>query len=135
MRTRTFAALVLAGGLLWPLAAHAGVSVNVNIGPPAVLLPPAPPALVVVPGTAVYYAPDVSVNLFAYRGRFYSFHEGGWFYATSHRGPWTAIAVDRVPGPVVAVPVTYYRVPPPGHARAHGGAPFCPPGQAKHGRC
>lgn len=135
MRTRTLAAFGLAAGLLWPLDARAGVNVNVNIGPPPIVLA-APPALVVVPGSTVYYAPDVSINLFSYRGRFYSFHDGAWFYATSHRGPWAAIAIERVPRPVVAVPVTYYRVPP-GHAKKmHGaGPPHCPPGHAKQGRC
>ena len=134
MRTRALVALAFAGGLLWPLAAQARVDVHVNIGPPPIVLA-APPPLVVVPGTAVYYAPDVSVNLFTYRGRYYSFHEGAWFLAPSHRGPWAAIAVGRVPAPVLAVPVTYYRVPPPGMRHVGGGPPHCPPGHAKHGRC
>jgi len=130
MRTRIFAGLALAGGLLlWPLAAHARVDVSVNIGPPPIVLA-APPPLVVVPGSPVYYAPGVSVNLFSYRGRYYSFHEGAWFLAPSHRGPWRVVAVGAVPPPVLAVPVTYYRVPP-----GHGPGRPCPPGHAKHGRC
>ena len=37
---------------------------------------------------------------------------------------------------LLAVPVTYYRVPPPGRMKhVGGGPPHCPPGHAKHGRC
>jgi hypothetical protein len=73
--------------------------------------------------------------VFVYGGRYYSFHNGYWFHAGHYNGPWAHIKTERVPGPVIAVPVTYYRVPP-GHAKRHeeGGA-HCPPGQAKKGRC
>ncbi len=133
-----------------------GVKIGVNIGvpvpppvviaaPPTVVVttPPPPvivtaPQLVVVPGSAVYYAPNASINFFVYGGQYYSFHEGGWFVATTHGGPWSAVARERVPQPVLAVPVTYYRIPP-GHAKKMGRdeAPGrgCPPGLAKQGRC
>jgi hypothetical protein len=133
--------LLLTAGLFVPLSAQAGVNVDVNIGLPA---PPpivvaSPPRVVVVPGSPVYYAPDASVNLFVYGGRYYTFHEGAWFVGPKHSGPWTFIAVERVPAPVVAVPVKYYRVAP-GHDKGPQGAPgpqgpHCPPGQAKKGRC
>jgi hypothetical protein len=114
-------------------AAEAGVNVNVNIGPPAPppIIVSSPPRVVVVPGSPVYYAPDASVNLFVYGGRYYTFHEGAWFVGPRHVGPWTFIAVDRVPAPVVAVPVKYYRVAP----AAPPSVGHCPPGQAKKGRC
>jgi hypothetical protein len=126
-----------------------GVKIGINIGVPApppvvVTAPPppvivtAPPQLVVVPGSTVYYAPNASINFFVYGGQYYSFHEGAWFVATTHGGAWSAIARERVPQPVLAVPVTYYRVPP-GHAKKMGRdeAPGrgCPPGLAKQGRC
>jgi hypothetical protein len=87
----------------------------------------APPRLVVVPGSPVYYAPSLSVNFFAYEGRYFTFHQGAWFVASGHSGPWSHVAVERVPRPVLAVPVSYYKVPP-GHAKQHGGPP---PGHAK----
>jgi hypothetical protein len=107
--------------------------------PPVVVTPFPPvvttlPPLVVVPGSPVFYAPGVSMNFFAYGGRYYSFHQGGWFVATSHGGPWTAIAVKKVPRPVLAVPVAYYKVPP-GHAKKMSHEHGCPPGLAKQGRC
>ncbi len=69
-------------------------------------------------------------NFFAYGGRYYTFHEGAWFVATTYGSPWETIAPARVPRPVLAVPVAYYKVPP-GHAKKMG----CPPGLAKQGRC
>jgi len=113
------------------------------VAPPApvVVVPPvAPPVivrapqLVVVPGSPVFYAPGVEMNVFAYGGRYYSFHHDRWFVAPRPGAPWVAIAPGRVPQPVLGVPVAYYKVPP-GHAkkidRGHG----CPPGLAKQGRC
>lgn len=131
-----------------PVAAD-NLSIGINIGvpspPPVLVAPPpppvvlvAPPHLVVVPGSSVYYAPGAGINFFSYGGRYYSFHEGAWFVATTHRGPWATIAPARVPPPVLAVPVAYYRIPP-GHAKkmGRGGEPGrgCPPGLAKQGRC
>ena len=153
----TSVATVVAAGLLHVAPAHAGdVSVGVSIGvpvprpapvivaPPQVVVPAppppvvsaAPPRVILVPGSPVYYAPGVDFNLFVYSGRYYRFHEGAWFIAASHRGPWTYVVRERVPQHVLAVPVTYYRMPP-GHAKkmdSHEGG-WCPPGQAKKGRC
>jgi len=144
---------------LWGGLAVAGdVNIGVTIGvprPPVVVLPPAvvvapptvvvapppvvfaPPALVIVPGTpAVHHVPTASFNFFVYGNRYYSFHNGAWFVAAGHGAPWSIIAIESVPAPVRAVPVKHYRVPP-GHAKkmdAHEGG-WCPPGQAKKGRC
>src|SRR5437016_12789890 len=59
--------LLIATSLAIPLAADAQVSVNVNVGPPPVIFP-APPRVVLVPQTPVYYAPDTSYNVFFYQG-------------------------------------------------------------------
>jgi WXXGXW repeat (2 copies) len=130
-----FVAFSLAAGALLPSAAHAGVNIDVNVGvpvPPPIIVAPAPPRVVVVPGSSVYYAPEGNVNLFVYGGRYYTFHEGHWFVGSKHNGPWTFVAVDRVPAPVVGVPVKYYRVAP---AAVPAAPAHCPPGQAKKGRC
>lgn len=117
-----------------------GIRVPVPAPPTVVITPPAPPVvavappqLVVVPGSPVFYAPGARTNFFAYGGRYYTFHEGAWFVATSYGSPWVTIAPVKVPRPVLAVPVTYYKVPP-GHAKKKMGH-HCPPGLAKQGRC
>jgi hypothetical protein len=134
--------LALAAGLSLMAASPAaadgvriGISVPVPAPPTVVITPPrpplvvvAPPQLAVVPGSPVFYAPGASMNFFAYGGRYYTFHEGAWFVATTYGSPWETIAPARVPRPVLAV--AYYKVPP-GHAKKMG----CPPGLAKQGRC
>jgi hypothetical protein len=129
------AVIASTAGLLHVMSAHAGdVSVGINIGfpapppvvvgpPPVVVAPPPrhvvvaePPQVVVVPGSHVYYAPYADFDLFVYGGRFYRFHDGHWFIAGSHHGPWRYVVGQRVPPPVLAVPVAYYKIPP-GHAK------------------
>jgi hypothetical protein len=116
-----------------------GVSAPVPAPPTVVITPPRPPVvvmarpqLVVVPGSPVFYAPGASMNFFAYGGRYYTFHEGAWFVATTYGMPWVTIAPAKVPRPVLAVPAAYYKIPP-GHAKKPGHG--CPPGLAKQGRC
>ena len=139
MLKRAVTALVIGGAVLWALAAPAQISVNINVAPPPVIFH-APPRVVIVPNTPVYYVPDTTYNVFVYDKQYYSFHEGAWFLATSHRGPWVLVPVERVPRAVIAVPHRYYKVPPgharrlegEGHGKGHGG---CPPGLARQGRC
>ena len=124
---------------------NVGVHIGIPVPPPPRIVLPAPPPVVVVPNTSVSYVPSVDFNLFVYSNRYYTFQDGAWFYSTSHRGPWVFIPTERVPRPVMGVPVRYYKVPP-GHAKQMArqaqppqGPPasegWCPPGQAKKGRC
>lgn len=116
-------ALALAGAFA-PPARAADVHIGVTIVPPSFVLE-APPRLVIVPGVPqVHYAPDVSVNFFAYGGRYYTHDHGNWFVASENRGPWTYVERDHVPHHVLAVPARYYRVQPRniggGHSRGKG---------------
>jgi hypothetical protein len=117
-------------------AGAADVKVGVNIAIPAPPVVLAPPPVVLVPGTPVHHVPTANFNLFVYRSRYYSFHNGAWFVASGPNAPWSAVAVEAVPPPVRGVPVKHYKIPP-GHAKKaeaqEGG--WCPPGQAKKGRC
>jgi hypothetical protein len=127
---------VLALGLSAGLASGGDIHIGVNIAVPPPPLVLAPPPLVIVPGTQVHHVPSASFNLFVYRGRYYSFHNDAWFVATGPRAPWTTVAVESVPPAVRGVPVKHYKIPP-GQAKkleAHEGG-WCPPGQAKKGRC
>ena len=140
---RTMATVVTLGLLALALSASPAPAADVKIGiniavpaPPPLVL--APPPLVVVAGTPVHHVPSASFNLFVYGNRYYSHHNGAWFVAAGPRAPWTAVAIEAVPKPVLGVPVKHYQVPP-GHAKkmkGHGrGGGWCPPGQAKKGRC
>jgi hypothetical protein len=128
---KTTLALVFATGLLAPPPADADVNIGITVAPPPPLVVTAPPPLVVVPGTPVHHAPSLSFNLFVYSGRYYSLHNGVWFVATKPGAQWVVVATDRVPKPVLGVPVKYYKVPP-GHAKKlKDGGPGGPPGHAK----
>jgi hypothetical protein len=154
--SQILAIVLVVGGLTAAPALAADVNIGVNIGvpPPPVVVAPAPavviappsitfaapPPLVVVPSTpTVEYVPTGAYNVFAYGGRYYSFYNGYWFQAGHYNGPWAHIKTEKVPAPVIGVPVAYYRAPP-GDAKKHDeGGPaavgHCPPGQAKKGRC
>ncbi len=115
--------LVAAMGVLPAVAVRAAdvhVGINIGIPTPPPFVVEAPPPLVVVPRSPVYYAPQLPYNYFYYGGRYWTFHEGAWFSALSFGGPWGYVEVGRVPPPVLAVPVRYYKIPP-GHWRKHGG--------------
>jgi len=133
-RTRTLAMVVGLGTVLSVAAPGAAeVNVNINVGvppppPPPPIVVSEPPPLVVVPRTQVYYAPSLPYNFFYYGGRYYTFHESGWYWSGSVHGPWGFIEVGRVPRPVLAVPISYYKVRPAeweGH-KHHGPPPWAP---------
>lgn len=67
--------LVLVALLVTAVAvpAQAQVRVGGHIG----IQPPGPPALVVVPGVPVYYAPRDPANVFFYPNQYWAFANGG----------------------------------------------------------
>jgi len=87
-------------------AAQVSVNVGINL--------PGPPSLVIIPQTPVAYAPAVPANLFFYGGQYYVFANNGWYAGPTYNGPWVVIAPTHIPPPILAVPVRYYRAPPPG---------------------
>ena len=126
-------AMLVAASLAMPAPARSQVSVQVNIGqPPPVIV--AQPVLVPVKASPVMFAPSYGSDLFFYDGRYYTVRDDQWFSAARVNTPWVAIAIGKVPRQIIAVPVAYYRVPP-GHLKQGGPGGFCPPGQAKKGRC
>lgn len=123
--------VLLAGGLLalMPHVSSGETTVNINIGPPPPIVLAAPPPLVVVPGVPVVsYAPSIQVDLFFFDRRWYYSHGGYWYVGPSYQGPWVVVAPGRLPPPILAVPVRYYKVPP-GHLKKFEGGG--PPGHAR----
>lgn len=99
--------------ILFPaLQAKAGLPVP----PLPRLVVPAPPPVVLVPGTYVYVAPDVDDDLVFYQGFWYRPYGGGWYRATHYNGPWGFVAIERTPRVLINLPPGYRSVPP-GHQR------------------
>lgn len=94
-----------------PASAKTDFNVNVNLGPPPVVVeaPPAayppprviveePPELVVIPHTMLYFAPGLSVDLFFSNGWWWTRDHDRWFRSREYRGPWGFVPGPRVPG-------------------------------------
>jgi hypothetical protein len=116
MKSKSFAVLYIGGALLAfslvaPVDSRAEVNVNIGVGLPGLVIP-APPAMIVIPGTYVYYPPEVGVDLFFYRGYWYRPYGGRWFISAEYNGPWGAVAIGRVPRAIRSLPPTYRHVPP-----------------------
>lgn len=118
-----------AGNFLLPAQALShDVDVHIGIGigvPPPAVVVPAPPAVFLIPGSYVYFAPDVGLQLFFYSGYWYSLHNGYWFRSTYYNGPWYYLPPARVPVAFLHLPPDYYRIPhgqrliPYGHLKKH----------------
>jgi hypothetical protein len=83
----------------------AGIHIDVNIPLPPFFVFSAPPQLVVIPGTYVYYCPDVDFNIFFYGGYWYRPYEGYWYRSASYGGPWGYIASP--PSVLLSLPGDY----------------------------
>ena len=94
-----------------PHEAIAGVNlgINLNIGPPPIVAPE-PPAMVMVPGTQVYFVPGVQFDVFFCNGFWWSPRGDRWYRAQAYNGPWQIIGHRFVPGPVLHVPHDYRRI-------------------------
>jgi hypothetical protein len=116
-------ATLLAGAVVTLAQAAADVSVHLSLGPPPIVVAPPPPLVVVPAVPQVRYVPSLAVDVFVLGGKWYYPHAGRWFVGPSYRGPWAPIAVAKLPPPILAVPVGYYRIPPGPLKHAIGGPP------------
>ncbi len=84
------------------LAGTSEAAVNVGIG---IALPQlaitAAPALVVIPGSSAYVAPEVEVGLFFSNGSWYRPYQGGWYVSAGYNGPWGSVAIGSVPPAII----------------------------------
>jgi len=120
MKKQKLAPLVIAT-ILWmlgvgiPVPGNAGVNVDITIPLPGLVIS-APPAMIVMPGTNVYYPPDVTADIFFYHGYWYRPYRGHWFISSGYNGPWGGIAIGRVPRPLLGIP-PHFRHAAPGYER------------------
>jgi len=85
-----------------PFTGSAEVNVRVSVPLPPLVISAAP-GMVVIPGTNVYYPPDVASDIFFFHGFWYRPHNGQWYWATGYNGPWRGVAIQRVPPAVLKV--------------------------------
>ncbi len=106
------AGMFLPGMLLYSQKSNADVNINVTVPLPGVGIA-APPAVVVIPGTYVYFAPDVArADLFFYHGYWYRPYRGEWYYSVEFNGPWGRVAIGNLPPPLINLPPDYRNIPP-----------------------
>ncbi len=94
-----FVALIIS----FPVAGNAGL----HAPPLPPLVVPAPPPVILIPGTYAYFAPDVDAELIFYSGSWYRLYEGGWYRAKHYNGPWGVIGTKRVPRDLIKLPPAY----------------------------
>ena len=102
---------LLLGGLLVcgaanEASARVDVGINVNLGPPPIVAP-APQAMVIVPGSQVYFVPGLEFDVFFHNGYWWSPRGDRWYRARDYDGPWRIVERRYVPRPVVRVPRGY----------------------------
>jgi hypothetical protein len=104
--THVVAVVVTFFTCLFSVPATGDAEVHLNIGfnfPLPVYTIPAPPSVVVIPGTHVYYVPDVPEEIFFYQGYWYRPYRKHWYRAAFYDGPWVTISPSRVPYTLVNV--------------------------------
>ena len=102
------AVLLLLVFVCQPAQAGVDVGVGVSVGLPVVAFP-APPQVVVIPGTYAYYVPDVDADIVFYQGGWYRSWGGRWYRGRGYNGPWAVAGPRYVPAPLMRLPRDYRR--------------------------
>lgn len=121
MRTRQlrllFSGILVIMGTVLSTQGYTEVQVNVGIfAPPPAYVVQAPPPVYVIPGTYVYLAPDIPVQILFYHGHWYRPFEGRWYRASSYNGPWAYLSPAHIPHAIMKLPPHYHKIPP-GHQK------------------
>jgi len=86
--------------------ALAEVNVNINIGPPPIVVA-APPEVVLIPGLQVYFVPQLEFDVFFHSGYWWSPRGDLWYRSKAYNGPWGLIKKSYIPAPVYKIPKNY----------------------------
>ncbi|MGB9713197.1 MAG: hypothetical protein ACP5SG_01435 [Dissulfurimicrobium sp.] len=79
--------------------ASAGVNININLGPPPIVFH-APPEVIMIPDSPVYFVPDLDIDVFFYNGYWWSPRGRHWYCARTYNGPWMIVERRHVPPPL-----------------------------------
>jgi hypothetical protein len=125
--TLAFLAALLAGGCATESARYSASLEVSNAPPPLRVVWVSRPAYA-MEFRGVYVVDDdayqTDCDIFQYSGSWYAYTGGYWYRASSYRGPYVTISVERVPQRIFEVPARHWKHHP------HGG----PPGQMKKNR-
>ncbi len=102
-------AVFLASGTPASARGDFGVNLNLNLGPPPVLVSP-PSDLVLIPSIGVYFVPGISADIFFYDGYWWAPRGPRWYRSDSPRGPWVITGGRYVPQPLYRIPRDYRSV-------------------------
>ncbi len=94
-----------------PGTADVDVNIGINLPLPALVFP-APPPVVVIPGSYVYFVPGIDEDILFYHGYWYRPYRGQWYRAASYRGRWDYLSPHLVPAALIALPHDYRHIPP-----------------------
>lgn len=106
--------------LLTSASARSEINVNIGINVPPAIVVKTPPSVAVIPGTYVYFAPDINDEVFFYGGWWWRPYNGRWYRAVEFGDPWVVIEIGRVPGVLLRVPRDYRNLPPGHHKIPYG---------------
>ena len=105
--------------LLFIAATLFGCIVAPYPGPPPLMLDRSP-SVVHIPGSYVYLAPGLSVDVLFYSDYWYRRHNNYWYRASRYDGVWTKVRRRHVPSRVHRLPRDYHRhVKPDAHRIPH----------------
>ncbi len=99
--------------------ANPGEATYADAPPPPMYAPPAPPDVVPIAGTYVYFVPGIDVDIFFYHGYWWRPFGGRWYRAGYYNGPWFFMPGPRVPRVFFGLPRGFRNVPPGFHPIAH----------------
>ncbi|MBA4421604.1 MAG: hypothetical protein C0390_00730 [Syntrophus sp. (in: bacteria)] len=88
MKKTLFGAALLAMVALVPLPSLAAVDVRVSIPLPPLIVFPAPPAVIVIPETYVYFVPEIEEEIFFYDGWWWRPWQGRWYRSRQYNSGW-----------------------------------------------
>jgi hypothetical protein len=88
MKKMLFGAAFFALAALFPGPSTAAVDVRVTIPLPPLIVFPAPPSVVVIPETYVYFVPDVEEEIFFYDGWWWRPWQGRWYRSRHYGSGW-----------------------------------------------
>jgi hypothetical protein len=88
MKKLLFGVALLALAALFPGAAMAAVDVRVSIPLPPLIRFPAPPPVIVIPETYVYFVPDIQEEIFFYDGWWWRPWQGRWYRSRQYGSGW-----------------------------------------------